>query len=47
MSEDLITTTEIFYYYDNKGKKFYTSSEVFAVVRANFYGTINVFVEKV
>ena len=47
MSEDLIITTEIFYYYDNKGKKFYTSSEVFAVVRAKFYGTIKVFIENV
>ena len=47
MSEDLITTSEIFYYFDNKGRKLYTSNEVFASVRANFYGTINVFVEKV
>jgi len=47
MSEDLITTSEIFYYFDDKGRKLYTSNEVFAGVRANFYGTINVFVEKV
>jgi hypothetical protein len=47
MSEDLITTSEIFHYFDNKGRKLYTSSQVFAEVRAKFYGTINVFVEKV
>ena len=47
MSEDLITTSEIFYYYDNKGKKLYTSNEVFAGVRAKFYGTIKVFIENV
>ena len=47
MSEDLITTSEIFYYFDDKGRKLYTSNEVFASVRANYYGTMKVFVENV
>ena len=47
MSEDLITIVEIFYYYDDKGRKLYTSNEVFANVRAKFYGTEKVFVENV
>ena len=47
MSEDLMTIVEIFYYYDDKGRKLYTANEVFANVRAKFYGTENVFVEKV
>ena len=47
MSEDLITTSENFFYFDDKGRKLYTSNEVFASVRAKFYGTIKVFVENV
>ena len=47
MSEDLITASEIFYYFDDKGRKLYTSNEVFASVRAKYYGTVKVFVENV
>jgi hypothetical protein len=47
MSEDLINISEIFYYFDDKGRKLYTSNEIFASVRANYYGTEDVFVEKV
>jgi hypothetical protein len=45
MSDDLIITSEIFYYFDDRGRKLYTSNEVFASVRAKFYGTGKVFVE--
>jgi|LauGreDrversion4_2_1035121.scaffolds.fasta_scaffold122132_3 hypothetical protein len=37
---------EIFYYYDSKGKKYFTPNLLFAQVRANYYNTIKVFVEK-
>ena len=47
MSEDLINISEIFYYFDDKGKKLYTSNEVFASDRARYYGTEDVFVENV
>lgn len=37
---------EIFYYYNEKGKKLYTSNEEFAKLRAYQLGTGNVYVEK-
>lgn len=48
MSENTETSVvEIFYYYNDKGQKFYTSNEIFANVRAQQLGTNKVFVEKV
>ena len=36
----------IFYYVDQNGKKYYTPSVVYAEIRADFYGTKNVYIEK-
>jgi hypothetical protein len=47
MSEDLtIETYEIFYYFDSNGKKYHTPSQVYATLRAKYYGTHKVYVEK-
>ena len=48
MSENTETSVvEIFYYYNDKGQKLYTSNEIFAMARARQLGTNKVFVEKV
>ena len=48
MSENTeMTVVEIFYYYNDKGQRLYTSNEIFANVRAHQHGTYKVFVEKV
>jgi hypothetical protein len=47
MSEELTTVVEIFYYFDDKGRKLYTSNEIFAKSRADYYNTQKVFVENV
>jgi|LauGreDrversion4_2_1035121.scaffolds.fasta_scaffold04298_17 hypothetical protein len=36
----------IFYYVDQNGRKYYTPSVVYAEIRADFYGTKSVFIEK-
>lgn len=47
MSEELkIEENEIFYYYDSNGRKYYTPSLTFARVRAIYFNTEKVFVEK-
>lgn len=47
MSESTETSVvEIFYYYNDKGQKLYTSNEIFANVRAREYGTNKVFLVK-
>lgn len=48
MSENTETSVvEIFYYYNDKGQRLYTSNEIFANARAQQHGTDKVFVEKV
>ena len=48
MSENTeMSVVEIFYYYNDKGQRLYTSNEIFADARAQQYGTDKVFVEKV
>lgn len=48
MSENTeMSVVEIFYYYNEKGQKLYTSNELFAMARAQQCGTDKVFVEKV
>ena len=48
MSENTeMSIVEIFYYYNDKGQKLYTSNEIFAMARAQQHGTDKVFVEKV
>ena len=48
MSENTeMSIVKIFYYYNDKGQKLYTSNEIFAMARAQQYGTDKVFVEKV
>lgn len=37
----------IYYYYDKNKTKFYTANSIFAEARASFYGTNDVYVEKV
>ena len=47
MSEDqTIESYEIFYYFDSNGKKFYTPNQTYATIRAKYYMTFEVFVEK-
>lgn len=47
MSEDQNTEVyELFYYLDSNGRKFYTPSEVFALVRARHFGTNKIYLEK-
>jgi hypothetical protein len=38
---------EIYYYYNDKNQRLYTSNAIFAESRAQYYGTNEVFVEKV
>lgn len=38
---------EIYYYYNDKNQRMYTSNPIFAESRAQYYGTNEVFVEKV
>ena len=48
MSENTeMSVVEIFYYYNDKGQRLYTSNEIFAMARAQQHGTDKVFVEKV
>tara|TARA_R110000868_G_scaffold389637_1_gene658971 strand:- start:161 stop:319 length:159 start_codon:yes stop_codon:yes gene_type:complete len=35
------------YYYIVNGKQLWTSNELFAHIRANYYGTENVYIEKI
>lgn len=37
---------ELFYYYNEEGKKLYTPNQDFAIIQAKNYGTDNVYVEK-
>ena len=47
MSEnEIVENYEIFYYFDDKGRKLHTPSEIYARYRADYYGTRRVFVEK-
>ena len=43
MTVDRLAVVEIFYYYNDRGQKLYTSNEIFANVRAREYGTNKVF----
>lgn len=46
MSEnEIVDVYEIFYYFDDKGRKLYTPSEIYARFRADFFGTKKVYVE--
>jgi hypothetical protein len=38
---------EIYYYYNDKNQRLYPSNAIFAASRAQYYGTNEVFVEKV
>jgi hypothetical protein len=47
MSEnEIVEEYELFYYLDNKGRKLFTPSEIYASIRADFFGTKKVYVEK-
>jgi len=47
MTEEVkVEENEIFYYFDSKGKKYFTPRWIFAHVRANYYNTEKVFLEK-
>lgn len=47
MSEsENVESYEIFCYIDDKGRKLYTPSEIYAVYRANYFGTKKVYVDK-
>ncbi len=47
MTEEIhITENKIYYYYNSKGNKNYTPNLEFAEIRANFYKTYDVYVEK-
>lgn len=47
MSEnEIVEEYELFYYKDDKGRKLFTPSEIYANIRANFFGTFKVYVEK-
>lgn len=47
MSEnDIVEEYELFCYKDDKGRKLYTPSQIYATIRANFFGTFTVYVEK-
>jgi hypothetical protein len=41
-----VIENHIFYYVDQNGRKYYTPNAVYAELRADFYGTENVYVEK-
>lgn len=38
--------TVLYYYYDSDGQKYHTGSSAFALARAEYYGTEDVYVEK-
>lgn len=42
-----VEQTELYYYFNNEGEKFYTGDLRFAKSRAEFFGTDKVFVEKI
>lgn len=44
--ENEIVDENLYYYLDDNGKKYHTSNFEFAQVRATFYGTENVYIEK-
>lgn len=47
MSEtENLESYEIYSYLDNNGKQLFTPSEIYARLRANFFGTLKVFIVK-
>ena len=44
--ETQISINDLFYYYDNNGVKYTTPNSSFAELRADFYKTYKVYVEK-
>ena len=44
--EPQISINDLFYYYDNNGVKYTTPNSSFAELRADFYKTYTVYVEK-
>jgi hypothetical protein len=44
--ENEILDENLYYYFDENGKKYHTSNSELAQVRAKFYGTDDVYIEK-
>ena len=46
IENEIVEEYELFWYKDDKGRKLYTPSQIYATIRANFFGTFKVYVEK-
>ena len=45
-TETSVVEEVIYYYFDEKGEKFYTGNKIFAKSRAEYFGTVKVYQEK-